>query len=72
MRELELVGGCHFSGVGLLGFVSFVLTCIPIYTQGCHHGKQFYFFFIKFCIVGDLIFSRMTSSPVRLFSGYQI
>lgn len=30
------------------------------------------FFFIKFCIVGDLIFSRMTSSPVRLFSGYQI
>lgn len=25
MRELELVGGCHYSGVGLLVVVSFVV-----------------------------------------------
>lgn len=25
MREFELVGGCHFSGVGLLGEVNFLL-----------------------------------------------
>ncbi len=60
MRELELVGGCHFSEVGLLGVVSFVLML----------KEGMFCLIFQFCIMGDLIFSGMTTLSLRLFAGY--
>jgi len=58
MRELEIVGGCHFSGVG---------------SQFCTHAEEWNALLIfQFCIVGNLILFRMTSFPMRLFAGYYI